>query len=180
RADQQYMRAFEASGLAAVREPPDVVAARVKASAVRLALIAALDDWAVCATDKSRRDWLLLIAREANPDPLGDRIRDPTTWDNRRELSELADPVRVKAQSVLLFLPLAERLRHADIVPMGFLKRVQKEYPADFWANIALGDAVLWAAPVEAAGYYRAALASRPDAAVASTALAVAFGVQKQ
>ena len=63
---------------------------------------------------------------------------------------------------------------------MEFLKRVQKEHPADFWANITLGDAVLWAAPVEAAGYYRAALANRPEAAVAYTALGDALRVQKR
>jgi serine/threonine-protein kinase len=182
KADQQYLTAFEKSGLAAVHEPPDVVAGRVQASAVRLALIAALDDWAVCATDKSRRDWLLLIAREADPDTLGwgDRIRDPTSWGNRAALSELAETVPVNGQSVSLLLTLGERLRAANVVPTEFLKSVQKEHPADFWANIALGDAVFWAAPVEAAGYYRAALASRPEAAVAYTALGDALRVQKR
>jgi serine/threonine protein kinase/tetratricopeptide (TPR) repeat protein len=182
KADQQYQTAFDKSGLAAVHERSDVVAARVKASSVRLALIAALDDWAVCATDKSRRDWLLLIAREAEPDPLGwgDRIRDPARWDNRAALSELAETVPVKGQSVSLLLTLGERLRAANVVPIEFFKRVQKEHPADFWANIALGDAVLWAAPVEAAGYYRAALASRPKEAVAYTALGDSLRVQKR
>jgi hypothetical protein len=89
-----------------------------------LALIAALDDWAVCATDKSRRDWLLLIVREADPDPLGDRIRDPTRWDNRAALSELAETVPVKDQSVSLLLTLGERLRDASVVPTEFLQRV--------------------------------------------------------
>jgi serine/threonine-protein kinase len=182
KADQQYRTAFEKSGLAAVNERPDMVAARVKVSAVHLALIAALDDWAVSATDRSRRDWLLLIVREADPDPLGsgDRIRDSTRWDNRTALSELADTVPVKGQSVSLLLTLGKRFRDANVVPTEFLKRVQKEHPADFWANIALGDAVFWAAPVEAAGYYRAALASRPEAAVAYTALGDSLRVQKQ
>jgi serine/threonine-protein kinase len=180
KADQQYLTAFEKSGVTSVHERPDVVAAHVKTSTIRLALIAALDDWAVCTMDKSRRDWLLLIAREADPDALGDRIRDPTKWDNRAAMSELAETVPVKDHSVSLLLTLGERLRDANIVPTEFLKRVQKEHPADFWANIALGDAVLWAAPVEAAGYYRAALASRPDAAVAYTALGDALRVQRR
>jgi serine/threonine-protein kinase len=182
KADQQYMTAFEKSLLAVMHERPDVVAARVKASAVRLALMAALDDWAVCAMDKSRRDWLLLIAQDADPDPLrwGNRIRDPVRWDNRVVLSQLAETVPVQGQSVSLLLALGERLRDASVVPMEFLKRVQKENPADFWANITLGDAVLWAAPVEAAGYYRAALAGQPKAAVAYTALGDALRVQKR
>jgi serine/threonine protein kinase/tetratricopeptide (TPR) repeat protein len=182
KADQRYLTAFEKSGLATERERSGVVAARVEASAVRLALVAALDDWAVCATDKSRREWLLDITRQADPDPLGwgDRIRDPTIWDDRAALSKLAESVPTKDQSASLLLTLGERLRDASVVPTEFLTRVQKEHPADFWANIALGDAVLWAAPVEAAGYYRAALASRPDAAVAYAALGDCLRVQKR
>jgi serine/threonine-protein kinase len=173
RADRQYLSAFEKAGLANAQDPPGVVAARINASAVRVALIAALDDWAVCASDKSRRDWLLTIAREADPDPLGwgDRIRDPATWDDLTALSDLANAVPVKGQSASLLLGLGARLRAAGGDATGFLKRVQNDHPADFWANMVLGDALLSAAPFEAAAYYRAALASRPEAAVAYTAL---------
>ncbi len=62
KADREYLTAFEDSSLANVQDSSEVVAAHVKASAVRVALIAALDDWAVCAVDKPRLDWLLAIA----------------------------------------------------------------------------------------------------------------------
>jgi serine/threonine-protein kinase len=182
RADRQYTSAFENSGLVKAQDPPDVVAARVNASAVRVALIAALDDWAVCATDKSRRDWLLVIARETDPDPLGwgDRIRDPVRWEDLATLSGLAETVPVSGQSVSLLLMLGERFRAAGGDAQEFLKRVQEVHPADFWANIALGDALFRIAPVEAASYYRAALASRPEAAVAYTALGDSLRIQKR
>ncbi len=48
---------------------------------------------------------------------------------------------------------------------------VQGVYPADFWANLIMGNAVLHAGPGEAMGYYRAALASRPQAAVGYVAV---------
>jgi serine/threonine-protein kinase len=142
KADRQYMSAFEKSGLAKVQDPPGVVAARVNASAVRVALIAALDDWTVCVTDKSRRDWLLNIARETDPDPLGwgDRIRDSAKWKDLAALSELAETVPVRGQSVSLLLMLVQRIRAAGGKPQALLKRVQKDHPADFWANISLGD----------------------------------------
>jgi serine/threonine-protein kinase len=180
RADRQYTSAFENSGLAKVPDPPSVVAARVNASGVRLALLDALDDWTVCATDKSRRDWLLAVARETDPDPFGwgDRIRDPVKWDDPAALSELAEAVPVKGQPVSLLLGLGEGLRAAGGDAAGFLKRVQKDHPADFWTNMVLGDALFSAAPFEAAGYYRAALASRPDAAVAYTALGDSLRIQ--
>ena len=43
---------------------------------------------------------------------------------------------------------------------------MQKEHPADFWVNLIVGNAILQPAPQEADGYYRAALAGRPGAAV--------------
>jgi serine/threonine-protein kinase len=180
KADRDYTKAFADSGLAKAPDPPDMVAARIHASTVHLALMAALDDWAVCATDKNQRDWLLAVARIADPDPQGwrDRIRDPASWEDPAALAELARTVPVSGPSVSLLLALAERLGAAEGDAPAFLKRVQTEHPADFWANLIVGDALLAAAPVEAGGYYRAALASRPGAAVAYTALGDALRAQ--
>jgi serine/threonine-protein kinase len=181
RADRDYTKAFQDSGLARVADPPDIVAARLQASAVRVALLAALDNWAVCATDKDRRDWLLAVARKADPDPQGwrDRIRDPASWEDPATLAELARKVPVSGQSVSLLLALGERLGAAGGDAPALLKRVQTEHPADFWANLILGDALVKTAPAEAGGYYRAALAGRPGAAVGYTALGDALQAQQ-
>jgi serine/threonine-protein kinase len=153
KADRAYTKAFGKSGLANEHDPPELVAKRVHESAVHVALAAALDDWAVCATDKQRRDWLLAVARTADPDPKGwrDRIRDPASCEDRAALEELARTLPVSAQPVPLLLALGERLGAAGGDAPAFLKRVQSEYPADFWANLILGDALVKAAPVEAA-----------------------------
>jgi serine/threonine-protein kinase len=181
KADRDYTKAFGDAGLAKVPDPPDLVAARVHGSAVRVALMAALDDWAVCATEKDRRDWLLAVARAADPDPHGwrDRIREPASWEDQAALDELVRTVPVGEVSVPLLLALGERLRAARGDAPAFLRRVQREYPADFWANLILGDALVKTAPIEAGGYYRAALAARPGAAVAYTALGDAFNAQQ-
>src|SRR5262249_7324972 len=111
KADRDYTKAFGDSDLAKVSDPPDIAAARVQASTVRLALMAALDDWAVCAGDKGQRDWLLAVARLADPDPQGwrDRIRDPASWEDAVAQAELARTVPVNEPSVSLLLALAER-----------------------------------------------------------------------
>jgi serine/threonine protein kinase/Tfp pilus assembly protein PilF len=181
-ADRQYLSTFENSRLTNSRDSAGTVAKRVNASAVRIALVAALDDWAVCARDESRREWLLTIAREADPDPLGwrDRIRDSATWNDLTALTKLAEIVPVKKQSISLLLALGERLSAAGGNATAFLKRVQNEHPGDFWTNIVLGDALFNTSPVEATGYYRAALASRPDAPVAYTALGDSLRLQKR
>ena len=181
RADEDYREAFGTAGLGSVHDDPASVAAVLKASAVHEALVAALEDWAVCCTDKERRDWLLDVARQAASDPQGwrRRILDGVAWDDPAALAELARTVPLK-QSVSLLLALGERLRaiHGDAVP--FFMRVQQEYPADFWANLILGNAMLMWKPQEAAGYYRAALASRPKAAVGYCAVGDALRLQKQ
>jgi len=174
KADDDYMKAFKRSGLADEGQPAHDVAARVNASAVRTALMQALDDWAVCAADKQRRDWLLEIARTADHESSdwGDRIRDSEKWNDLKTISDLAEYVPINGQSTSLLLALGERLRIVGVDASGFLQRVQIAHPADFWANMYLGEAFSRGTkPVEAASFYRAALASRPAAAVAYTAL---------
>src|SRR5207302_9913351 len=152
KADRDYTKAFGNSGLAKVPDPPDLVAARIQPATVRVALLAALDDWAVCATDKVQRDWLLAVARKADPDPHGwrDRIRDPASWEDPAALAELARTVPVSSSSVSLLLALAERLGAAGGDAPAFLKRLQPGHPADFWVNLILGAALPAACPGDA------------------------------
>jgi serine/threonine-protein kinase len=181
RADQDYAKAFHDFGMADVSEAPEPVAARVRTSAVRVAVMAALDNWAACAAHE-RRDWLWAVARLADPDPHGwrDRVRNPALREDQEKLAELAEQAPMGGPSASLLLALAERLWTADGDAIPFLKQVQKHHPANFWANMVLGDAILRKEPVEAAGYYRAALAARPDAAVAYTALGDSLRLQKR
>jgi serine/threonine-protein kinase len=180
-ADRDYQAVFREAGLGTAHDPPASVAAVVKASAVRRALVAALDDWAICITDKERGDWLFEVARQADPDPDGwrDRILDPARWDDPAALAELARTVPVPRRSVSLLLALGERLKAVGVDAPLFLKRVQQEHPADFWVNLILGNVLLrYRMPQEAAGYYRTALGSRPGAAVGYCAVGDALRLQ--
>jgi serine/threonine-protein kinase len=168
-ADRDYAGAFRGAGLGKVHDDPDAVAARVKASPVHGALVAALDDWAVSVTDRDRRRWLFEVARRADPDPGGwrDRARDPLAWEDREALAELTAAVPVAEPSVPLMVALGQRLQAAGGDATGFLRRVQREHPADFWANLALANVLKYRGPGEAIAYYRVALAIRPGAAPA-------------
>jgi eukaryotic-like serine/threonine-protein kinase len=181
KADRDYAKVFADSGLAAVHDPPESVARVISASAVRYALVAALDDWAVCAADTATRDWALEVARKADPDLHGwrDRIRDPGSWQDGAAISEMAAKVPMQAAPVSLLLALAERTGNLKEETLSLLRRVQKEHPADFWANLILGNALLIPSPDEALGYYRATLASRPQAAVAYSAVGDALRGKK-
>src|SRR5262249_993957 len=116
---------------------------------------------------------------EREPQGWRDRLRDPSAWEDPEALAELVRTVPVSGQSVPLLLAFGERMAAKGGDAPAFLKRVQQEHPADFWANLILGDALVKTAPVEAGGYYRAALASRPSAAVGYTALGDALYAQQ-
>jgi serine/threonine-protein kinase len=167
-AERLYAAAFAEAGLGQEGDDVEAVAVRVKASAVRQALVAALDDWAVCAGARVRPAWLLRVARQADPDPGGwrDRARDPVAWGDPAALAELARAAPVAGPSVPLLLAVGQRLQLSGGDAPAFLRRVQREHPADFWANLALGNALKYRGSGEAIGYYRVALAIRPEAAV--------------
>jgi serine/threonine-protein kinase len=181
-ADQDYESAFRAAGFGAVHDDPGVVAARVGASSARDAVVAALDDWAVCATDaadKRRLGWVLEVARRADADPSGarNRLRDPAAWKDPAALAALAKAARAAHPSVPLLVALGERWRDAGGDAVAFLTQVQQEYPGDFWANMTLGDTLRATRPGEAVRYYQAALAVQPGSAVASNNLGTALAM---
>jgi serine/threonine-protein kinase len=181
-ADQAYANAFQQAGLETIQAEPSRVAALIDASAVREALVVALLDWAVCAADKDQRNWLLKVLRQvtSSPDSWRDRVLNPAAWESLPALTELARTAPIESESVSLLLALGERLMalHGDAAP--FLQQVEKEHPTDFWANLILGNSMVQWAPQEAAGYYRAVLASRPWAPVGYCAVADALRLQKR
>ncbi|HVX14998.1 MAG TPA: serine/threonine-protein kinase [Pirellulales bacterium] len=179
-ASQDYAQVFERAGLRAFRDPPRDVADIVNASPVRGALMAAVYDWAICAAAKAERDWLLELSRcaETKTGAWRERALDPAVWQDPSALAELAGAAPVATEPVSLLLALGERLALADEDATPLLQRVQIAHPADFWANLILGNRLLQGAPKEAAGYYRAALASRPQAAVGYCAVGDALRLQ--
>jgi serine/threonine-protein kinase len=160
-ADRGYEEAFRDAGTAEVGGDVAAAAAWVADQAVRDALVAALDDWAACAGKPRRRDWLLAVARRADPDPWRDRVRDPAVWDDPAALARLAREQAAADQSPQLVAALATRLGGEENERL--LRRAQERRPEDFWLNFDLGLALAEGKkPGEAVGFYRAALALRP------------------
>jgi eukaryotic-like serine/threonine-protein kinase len=161
---RHYQEAFREAGIGEPGADPAEAAERVRASPVRGALVAALDDWAACVTDRDQRAWVLAVAQQADPDPWRDRVRDPATWDDPAALRELVKRAPVAGQSPQLLAVLGARLRAKKLAAVGFLERVASAYPGDFWVHVEMGNALCdqsnWG---EAIGYYRTALALRPE-----------------
>jgi serine/threonine-protein kinase len=186
-ADQGYAAAFRDAGLGPEEQEPEAVASRVRDSDIRDQLVAALDDWASVAAGRPRRSWVLAVARGADPGAWRDRFRDPAVWEDRAALERLAAELLVgqgeqlSAMSPQLLTALGNALLRvkADAVPL--LKAAQKVHPGDFWLNLRLGTALVVADnPVEGIGFYRAAVALRPESEVAHNNLGVALSKNGQ
>jgi serine/threonine-protein kinase len=171
RADRDYAAAFRDQGLGEPPDDPQGAAARVRASKWAAHIVASLDDWAVCAADPARQDWLLEVARRADPDPWRDRVRDPAAWRQGAALAELARAAPLAEQPVPLLLALGERLSATGEDGVGFLRRAREQYPDDFWANVTLALALHGAGrrpggdPAPALAYYEKTLEIRPQEA---------------
>jgi serine/threonine-protein kinase len=178
--ERLYAAAFAEAGLGREGEV-EAMAARVRDSAVAEEVVAALDDWASLTKDRARRKWLLAVARRADPDPWRDRLRQPKLWQDGARLKRLVGQVKVAELSPQLATALARALREGgeDAVPL--LSAVQARLPNDFWLNLHLAGACHEAGRFDAAlGYYRAALALRPQAGAVHNNLGAVLGNKGQ
>jgi tetratricopeptide (TPR) repeat protein len=167
RSDREYETAFAGGNIGGFNDAPSLVAGRIRASPIRSAFVSALDDWAVCTDEEHRRSWILEVARLADPDPSGWRDRVRETTPSPETLITLSATAVVQDQSVQLLVALSQRLQAVGADPIAFLVRVQRQYPGDFWASYTLAEALWGKKPAECIRFYQAALAIRPNTAVA-------------
>jgi eukaryotic-like serine/threonine-protein kinase len=176
--DPLFASALEEAGLGREGEDAEAVAARIRGSAVRDQIVAALDAWAGLTADTSRREWVLEVARCADSDPVRDQLRRPELWEDGAELTRLVQQLGTSEERVPTQLASAlgrmARANGGDVVDM--LNAAQARFPQDFWLNYEVG----WALQVskrsdEAIGYYRAALAVRPETSEVHSNLGLAL-----
>jgi tetratricopeptide (TPR) repeat protein/tRNA A-37 threonylcarbamoyl transferase component Bud32 len=179
-ADRDYAAAFQEEGLGAVGEDPGEVAARVRGSAVRAELVAALDDWACClGRRRARVAWVLAVARGADPDPWRDRVRHLKVWNSKRKLGRLARGAKAREGPPRFLGVLGMRLQWLGGEAEAVLRAAQARRPGDFWVNFELGYALEEKKQAgEAVGYYRAALAVRPSTFAVHINLGIALADQ--
>ncbi len=173
-AGPEYAREFRNAGFEVTSQAAEPLAARIRDANIRWQWVAALDHWATITRNEVRREKLLELARQADPDPIWrDRFRDPGVWQSRNALEQLAAEPAALEQSPALILALVSRLfsQGADAAPIA--RRALFRYPSDFWLYFELG--YVSADPPEKVGCYRAALAIRPDASHAHNNLGATF-----
>jgi tetratricopeptide (TPR) repeat protein len=104
------------------------------------------------------------VAQQADPEPWRDRLRDPAAWENLDMLAALAQQVPPKAVTPSLAAAVGERLRK-KLQGDKLLRAAQALRPNDFLINYALGSTLAEVDANQAEGFFRAALAARPESA---------------
>jgi hypothetical protein len=182
-ADGAYDAAFNGYGLNLKNTahnkglPLDVAAQRIRDSAIKAQLVAALQDWAWDNLRTSRPGWerLIEVARQAEPDEWRDRLLEAFQRRDRKALVAMASDKRVAdlppGTALLLSLAL-DQVKERALATQVCL-RVQQRHPGDLWLNGRIA-ALLGQGPRkdEAIGYWRAFLAAHPYNAAAHTAFA--------
>ena len=169
-----YEQAFRDAGLLLSEETAAAVADRIRSSAIAEITLVALDDWRMC--DPARNPWLSKVAQLVDQNPMTREMRGPTVWDNKVALAECLRTVQIENQSpdflALAGMHLADL--HEDALP--FLRRLQQQYPQDYWVNSTLALVLYTQSDsTEAVRYSQAALATRPTSHLAHCKLAASL-----
>ncbi len=174
----EYESAFRDFGIGAKGDEPALVARRIQRSNIHAILISAIEDWAAITEDQASLDRLLQVARQAAPDPTGWRARALTlaVWTKQSDLAELIASAPVTENSVPLLLALGERYSRQGGNPTALFSKCQRVRSNDFWANFSLACALTaHKNSTESIRYFQAAVAIRPDSALAYHRLGVAL-----
>jgi tetratricopeptide (TPR) repeat protein len=178
--DAAYADAFQAAGLDLDALGAAEFARRLRLQSVgfRVEVSAHLDEWSGVRRSAHRpvAAWRLPIeaARLADPDPYRDRLRVLRLAEKRESAAEALTALVEGHEAADLPAPtsvlLARMLLHLGRVEQaaGLLRTTVARHPDDVWANYDLGralDRMRPSSPEEAAQYYTAARALRPETA---------------
>jgi tetratricopeptide (TPR) repeat protein len=150
-----------------IMEPAQVAAFVFgKPEPIRGYLVAALDRClrSEPGGDAQLRQWLLAVLVAADNDPWRVRVRKAKAAQDWQALEQLGTEAHL-AEQPPLFLLQAARWLPAErwAARLGQLRRIQRAYPADLWANHELAYELMNdGQPAEAVRYFTAALALRP------------------
>jgi serine/threonine protein kinase/tetratricopeptide (TPR) repeat protein len=199
-ADRAYGEAFVRRGLDVGALDPEEAAARIRATRIRSRLVEALDSWAEIK-DQLRvasGEGLRAVAGLADDNPWRQRLRQLITRTDRAALEQLAaeDAAVAQPPAIVVLLSRALKATGGQAGAERLLRRALQLHPADFWTNVELATRLALAiepsAPTKSAidrrtasgrveeglGFYRAALAIRPQSPVVHNNLGLALRTQ--
>jgi hypothetical protein len=188
----EYARVFEEYGIDVLALDSHEAASMIQGSVIRDHLVAGLEAWAFTllafkeertAGAVARARQLLQLAAEVESDEWRNRLRTVVLEGSDRDLETLVEsalPTHLQLPAAtfgMLGQLVANQAKPSEKM-VDFLRRAQRGSPSDFWINHYLASSLstLGAARLdEAIGYYRAALAIRPESPEARYNLGIAL-----
>jgi tetratricopeptide (TPR) repeat protein len=171
-AERLFESAFASTGLGPDGDEVKPAVAAVRASLVRAEIVAALDDWASFTGNRRRREWLLAVARGADPDTVRDRLRQPDLWQDPVRLTRVARGLSVDKLTPQLATALGRVSRNGGGEAVALLADTQKRFPENFWVTYELAWTLNQARRRdESLAFFRAAVALRPKLSAAYNGL---------
>jgi tetratricopeptide (TPR) repeat protein len=168
-AGPEYEQAFRDYGIDVETLAPAEAARRIRERTIPEELAAALDDW---ASSRGRKDEagakrLRAVARGADPDPWRNRLRDAIESGQGTLLMKLSasDEIDRLPPTTAFLLASALVSTGAKGTAVEVVRKAQQLHPDDFFINLVLAEALIQepATRGEGIGFYRAALACRPQ-----------------
>jgi serine/threonine-protein kinase len=156
-----YAAAFRSGGIDPKDTTPWDVASKLEQSRVCQTLLAFMHDWLYWASDADKvrlRESLDL----ADGDRWRTRFREVLADRDDAALQALAAEPEAASQPPVMLSLVAVALGNGEDAKR-LLREAQQHHPNDFWINYQLGEFVRPDRPLEAAGYFRVAVAIRPD-----------------
>src|SRR5262249_35524639 len=118
---QEFMAAFRGAGFGEAEDDTEVVAARIRESHIRNALVVGLDQGASFAGNSRRVAWMREVARKADPDSADWRNRagDPANWNDKDAFAELLKTAPAASRAIPTLLAGEGRMagRGQDTTP---------------------------------------------------------------
>jgi tetratricopeptide (TPR) repeat protein len=185
-ADRTYEQVFGDYGVDVARMPPDAIVSFIRARpGVADAIAVALDDWAFVRghIDSAGGRALLELAQASDLDPWRQQVRLAVKQGDANALAALAASMELRRQPPTSLALLARALRSVQQADPEALRRMQRQYPGDFWINYQLSGALSALGPSsdeEAISFLRAALAIRPQSSAVHNSLGHALGRLKK
>jgi serine/threonine protein kinase/Flp pilus assembly protein TadD len=174
-AAKDFAAAFRTYGIDVEALGPAEAVAAVRASAIRAHLVTGLDDWAQqiprTGAGMNQKQRLLAVARQVDPDPWRNQLRDVMLSGKPDELERLARSAPVEelpaATLGLLGRLMAWSFKELPEPALDLLRRAQHRFPSVFWINYNLAQVLSRSPSLEARregiGYFRVAVALRPQ-----------------
>jgi tetratricopeptide (TPR) repeat protein len=166
-----YAEAFREYGIALPAPEPEGAAARIRNAAIRETLLAFLHDWLFFWVPDADKGQLRAVLDRADDDDWRRRLRE--TLRGAYDPGERQFLLRAREapdQPPLILGGLAYAILNHGTEgeeARALVREAQRRHPEDFWINLHLGHILLAERPREAVGYFRAAVASRPESSQA-------------